>query len=183
MDSRTCTPRAPPSAVFVVSRWVSPFVCGQCPVIPRYSRGADDAATSAPTADRRDAPTSSNSAPLPSANQFSASLRDVVRSCVGWASIDGSVRSSTLRTRGQSFSGGGFESSPRSHSVLAPRAVSGSSRGSLFRLAANMCESSPRSHLILSSSLDYSSTALSAVARLGSLVAPVLASDMSSRAI
>jgi len=33
------------------------------------------------------------------------------------------------------------------------------------------------------SSLHYSSTALSAVARLGSLVAPVLASDMSSRAI
>ena len=57
--------------------WISPFMnAGQRPVMPRYRRGADDAAMSAPVADRRDAPTSSNNAPLPSASHCSASLMD-----------------------------------------------------------------------------------------------------------
>ena len=51
--------------------------CRPVPRDARYSRGADDTAKSAPTMDRRDAPTSSNKAPPPSASQFSASLKEV----------------------------------------------------------------------------------------------------------
>jgi hypothetical protein len=71
-----------------LSGWAKPFAtAGQCPVMPRYSRGVDDAAKSAPTTDRRDAPTSGNSAPLPSASRFSASFKEVVRSYKRSASI------------------------------------------------------------------------------------------------
>ena len=97
IDSRTCTPRSPPRALVVLSGGVKPSArTGQCPVIPRYSRGTDETAGSAPAADRRDAPTSSNSGPLPPASQLAAPRKEIGSSNRRSASIQ-ALFASTLR--------------------------------------------------------------------------------------
>ena len=97
IDSRTWTPRSPPSAARVFDSTWPLKMPGHRPVIPRYSRGADAIARHAPAAERRDAPTRRSNAPAPSVRTFRASPTEGDRSYKVSAFI-GAVARSILRT-------------------------------------------------------------------------------------
>src|SRR5688572_23346464 len=90
--------------------------------MPRYSSGTEDTARQAPTADRRDAPTSKSSVPALSASQFSASTSEGERSYTTSTSIaiaENSMLRTSICSRG--FRGATLKNSPAVSATTSQR--------------------------------------------------------------